>query len=113
GNPAFDAPADFEFAQAMKKVPFRTHLSLYYDETSMLCHWHIPETHYLEAWSDARGHDGTISIVQPLIAPLYNGRSAHELLGALSGGMDVSSYDAVRATWMRQAPADFEATWRK
>jgi molybdopterin-containing oxidoreductase family iron-sulfur binding subunit len=113
GNPAFDAPADFDFAHAMAKVPFRAHQSLYYDETSMLCHWHIPETHFLEAWSDARGHDGTISIVQPLIAPLYNGRSPHELLGALLGGMDVSPYDAVRDYWKTKFPMNFEATWRK
>jgi MoCo/4Fe-4S cofactor protein with predicted Tat translocation signal len=111
GNPAFDAPADFNFAQALVKVPFRVHQSLYYDETGMLCHWHIPETHFLESWSDARAHDGTVSIVQPLIAPLYNGRSPHEMLGALLGGMEVSSYDAVRATYM-QNPATFEPQWR-
>ena len=114
GNPAFDAPADLNFAHVMTKVPFRAHQSLYYDETSMLCHWHIPETHYLEAWSDARGHDGTVSIVQPLISPLYNGRSPHEFFGALLGGMDVNPYDAVRGYWMTKfgGPA-FEATWRK
>jgi MoCo/4Fe-4S cofactor protein with predicted Tat translocation signal len=116
GNPAFDAPTDFNFAHAITKVPFRAHMSLYYDETSMLCHWHIPETHFLESWSDARGHDGTVSIVQPLIAPLYNGRSPHELLGALLGGLDVSPYDAVRNYW-RQTPIgggiNFENTWRK
>ncbi len=132
GNPVFDAPADFHFANAFQKVPFRAHLSLYYDETSILSHWHIPETHYLESWSDVRAHDGTISIVQPLIAPLYNGRSPHEVLGALIGGLDVSPYDQVRSHWMRVAagvparrsggasagetPAatpDFEITWRK
>src|SRR5206468_4594043 len=80
GNPVFDAPADFNFASAFKKVPFRTHLSPYYNETSLLAHWHIPETHYLESWSDIRAYDGSVSIVQPLIAPLYNGRSPHEVL---------------------------------
>jgi molybdopterin-containing oxidoreductase family iron-sulfur binding subunit len=115
GNPVFDAPADFNFANAFKKVPFRAHSSLYYDETSMLSHWHIPETHYLESWSDVRAHDGTISIVQPLIAPLYNGRSHHEMLGALIGGLDVSPYDTVRAYWTAHgnAGAAFEETWRK
>ena len=88
GNPVFDAPVDLQFAKALDKVPFRAHHSLYYDETSLRCHWHIPEAHYLESWSDVRGHDGTISIVQPLIAPLYNGRSAHEILGVLIGGLD-------------------------
>ncbi|HEX7680289.1 MAG TPA: TAT-variant-translocated molybdopterin oxidoreductase, partial [Thermoanaerobaculia bacterium] len=69
GNPVYDAPGDIAFVKALDKVPFRAHLSPYYDETSMHVHWHIPETHYLESWSDARAHDGTISIVQPLIAP--------------------------------------------
>src|SRR5437762_5613844 len=55
GNPVYDAPADFNFAKALDKVPFRAHLSHYYDETSMLSHWHVPETHYLETWGDARG----------------------------------------------------------
>jgi len=115
GNPVFDAPADFEFGKALDKVPFRAHLSLAYDETSNHSHWHIPETHYLESWGDARGHDGTVSIIQPLIAPLYNGRSAFEVIGALIGGLDVSAYDTVRAHWSG-APAPspaFEVTWRK
>jgi MoCo/4Fe-4S cofactor protein with predicted Tat translocation signal len=114
GNPAYDAPGDLPFLKAMDKVPFRAHLSHYYDETSMHVHWHIPETHYLESWSDARAHDGTISIVQPLIAPLYNGRSPHELFGALLGGMDQSPYDVVRAYWTTKAGAlNFNNTWRK
>ena len=113
GNPVYDAPGDVPFVKAMDKVPFRAHLSPYYDETSMHVHWHIPETHYLESWSDARAHDGTVSIVQPLIAPLYNGRSPHELLGALLGGMDQSPYDVVRNYWTAKAGAlNFNATWR-
>jgi molybdopterin-containing oxidoreductase family iron-sulfur binding subunit len=114
GNPAYDAPGDIPFVKAMDKVPFRAHLSHYYDETSMHVHWHIPETHYLESWSDARAHDGTVSIVQPLIAPLYNGRSPHEVLGALLGGLDASPYDVVRSYWQSKAGAlNFDATWRK
>jgi MoCo/4Fe-4S cofactor protein with predicted Tat translocation signal len=114
GNPVYDAPTDLAFVKAMDKVPFRAHLSPYYDETSMHVHWHIPETHYLESWSDARAHDGTVSIVQPLIAPLYNGRSPHEVLGALLGGLDASPYDVVRTYWQSKAGAlNFDATWRK
>jgi MoCo/4Fe-4S cofactor protein with predicted Tat translocation signal len=111
GNPVFDAPADLQFAKALDKVPFRAHHSLYYDETSLRCHWHIPETHYLESWGDARAHDGTVSIVQPLIAPLYNGRSAHEVLGVLIGGLDETPYQTVRAYWQTQGATD--ASWRK
>ena len=111
GNPAFDAPADLQFAKALDKVPFRAHQSLYYDETSNRCHWHIPETHFLETWGDARAHDGTVSIIQPLIAPLYNGRSSHEVLGALAGGLDQSAYQTVRGFWSTRGGDD--ASWRK
>jgi len=113
GNPIFDAPADLNFHAALTKVPFRAHLSPYYDETSMLCQWHIPEVHYLETWGDARAHDGTVSIIQPLIAPLYNGRSSVEVIGALIGGMDQSPYDAVRNYWKAKVGGDFETQWRK
>jgi molybdopterin-containing oxidoreductase family iron-sulfur binding subunit len=111
GNPVFNAPADFNFVQALGKVPFRAHLSRYEDETSMQSHWHIPELHDLESWSDVRAHDGTISIVQPLIAPLYNGRSPHEVAGAMVGGLDQSPYEAVRAYWFSKGAN--EQTWRK
>jgi molybdopterin-containing oxidoreductase family iron-sulfur binding subunit len=111
GNPVFDAPADFKFAEALKRVPLRAHLSLYYDETSMLSHWHVPEVHNLETWGDARAHDGTVSIIQPLIAPLYNGRSPLEVMGVLIGGLDQSPYDTVRATWF--AKGANEGTWKK
>ncbi|MCU1349584.1 MAG: Fe-S-cluster-containing hydrogenase subunit, partial [Acidobacteria bacterium] len=115
GNPVFDAPADFHFRDALIKVPFRVHLSPYYDETSMLAHWHIPENHFLETWGDGRAHDGTISIQQPLIAPLYGGRSALEVLGAYIGGLDSSPYDTVRNYWMAKSGAGllFDETWRK
>ena len=111
GNPVFDAPADLQFARALDKVPFRAHHSLYYDETSLRCHWHIPDTHFLETWGDARGHDGTVSIIQPLIAPLYNGRSSHEVLGALIGGLDQSAYQTVRNYWFSRGAT--EDTWRR
>ena len=86
----------------MGKVGTRVHLSLYDDETSALCHWQIPEAHFLEAWSDGRAYDGTVSIVQPLIAPLYGGKSAHELLAAMSDRPERSGYDIVREHWQRE-----------
>src|SRR5206468_6343236 len=104
GNPVYTAPADLQFADAMNKVAIRVHLSLYEDETSERCHWRIPETHFLESWSDARGHDGTVSIVQPLIAPLYGGRSAHELIAAMTDRPERSAYEIVREFWSRNAP---------
>ncbi len=103
GNPVYNAPADLRFDKArLDKVKLRVHLSHYKDETSELCHWHIPESHYLEAWSDARSNDGTVSIVQPLIEPLYKSKSAHEFLAAFSTATDRTGYDIVRAYWQRQ-----------
>src|SRR5215831_4370947 len=102
GNPVYDAPADLKFAERMSKVKTRVHLSLFRDETSELCHWHIPESHYLETWSDTRAYDGTVTVMQPLIAPLYESRSAHELMAALSGRPQQSDHEIVRAYWMAQ-----------
>jgi molybdopterin-containing oxidoreductase family iron-sulfur binding subunit len=98
-NPVYSAPADLNFADAMQKVAVRAHLGLYEDETAALSHWHIPEAHFLEAWSDVRADEGTVSIVQPLIAPLYNGKSAHEVIAALSPNGERSGYDLVRGYW--------------
>ncbi len=114
GNPAFNAPVDFSFAQSLQRVPLRVHHSLYYDETSAFCQWHINAAHYLESWSDARAFDGTASIVQPLIAPLYSGKTAHELLTALTDKPNRSSYEIVKSFWMQsQNSADFEQRWSK
>jgi MoCo/4Fe-4S cofactor protein with predicted Tat translocation signal len=113
GNPVYTAPVDFGFAEQLSKVPLRVHSSLYQDETSAYCHWHVPETHYLETWSDARAYDGTVTIMQPLIAPLYEGKSSHEIVAALLGGGGESSYDIVRNYWKGQKiSGDFEIFWR-
>jgi MoCo/4Fe-4S cofactor protein with predicted Tat translocation signal len=114
GNPVFTAPPDLELAQAMSQVRLRVHLSLYDDETSALCHWQIPESHFLESWSDARGYDGTATIIQPLIAPLYGSKSAHELVAALSDRPERSSYDLVREFWSKgHVTPEFDAAWRR
>jgi molybdopterin-containing oxidoreductase family iron-sulfur binding subunit len=113
GNPLYDAPFDLNFASAITKAKMRVHFGLYSDETAELCQWHAPATHYLEAWSDGRAYDGTVGIVQPLIAPLYGGRSEHELLAVLMGDT-TSGYDQVRNYWQGQRPEKdkaFEAFW--
>jgi molybdopterin-containing oxidoreductase family iron-sulfur binding subunit len=103
GNPVYTTPADLKLDKArMDKVNLRAHLSLHKDETSELCHWHVPEAHYLESWSDTRTYDGTVSIVQPLIQPLYGGRSAHEMLAVFSNEFDRRGYDIVREFWQGQ-----------
>jgi len=101
GNPVYNTPADLKLNQErmFKTKGLRVHLSQYKDETSNLCHWHIPESHYLEAWSDARSYDGTVTIVQPLIEPLYQSKSAHELLAVFTPQYDKKPYEIVRDYW--------------
>jgi MoCo/4Fe-4S cofactor protein with predicted Tat translocation signal len=112
-NPVYAAPADLRFAEHLAKVKLRVHLGLYEDETAALCHWHIPEAHYLESWGDARAFDGTVTVIQPLIAPLYGGKSAYELLAVLAGNLDPSGYEIVRDYWRRYLPAEnFDPFWR-
>jgi len=114
GNPAFTAPADFQLGDKLKKAKFSVHLAPDINETSSLCAWHIPQNHFLESWGDARAFDGTISIVQPLILPLYDGKSAHELLDAMVAPPGRSDYDIVHDFWKSQNPApDFEDHWHK
>ena len=113
GNPAFTAPADVPFAGALEKVKFSAHLASHTDETSAICQWHVPEAHFLESWSDGRAFDGTASIVQPLIAPLYGGKTAHEVVAALTEEPEKSSYEIVRDYWKAKMPGDFEAAWRQ
>ena len=116
GNPAYDAPADLGFADALKNSKFRRaciSVSIN-DETAELCHWHVNEAHYLESWGDARAYDGTVSIVQPLIAPLYGGKSAYELIALfLRGSRRRAATNWFRITGKQHTGADFDAFWRK
>jgi molybdopterin-containing oxidoreductase family iron-sulfur binding subunit len=112
GNPVYTAPGGLDLGGLLSRVKFRVRLGEIADETSWLCHWHVPEAHYLESWSDARAYDGTASVVQPLIAPLYGGRTAHEIVSAIAGRPGRSSYDLVRDHWRRRrGDTDFEAFW--
>ena len=115
GNPAYNAPADLDFARAMGRVKRHVQMGLFYDETARLCQWHLPQSHYLESWADALAFDGTPSIIQPLIMPLYEGRTAYELLDALIYEQATrSAYDIVRHQWQGgQSPEAGEKTWRK
>ncbi|MDP9049921.1 MAG: TAT-variant-translocated molybdopterin oxidoreductase [Acidobacteriota bacterium] len=112
-NPLYNAPVDLEFAAAFEKVPNTVHLGSHVDETGALSVWHINKSHYLESWSDARAYDGTISIIQPMIAPMYGGHSAHDVLGSLLDNSQVTAYDAVVATAKTYIKGDFAAGWRK
>jgi MoCo/4Fe-4S cofactor protein with predicted Tat translocation signal len=112
-NPLYNAPPDLEFAAALAKVPTTVHLGSHVDETGSLSVWHINKTHYLESWSDARTYDGTISIVQPMIAPMYGGHSAHEMLQTLLDDTQMSAYDVVVANAKTYINGDFATAWRK
>ncbi|HYZ72657.1 MAG TPA: 4Fe-4S dicluster domain-containing protein, partial [Chthoniobacterales bacterium] len=114
GNPIFDAPADLEFERKLSQLRFTLHLSLFQDETSAACQWHVPENHFLESWSDAVGSDGTTSIVQPLIAPLFSGYSRHQLFALFLGQVSAVDYDIVRNYWKSHGKwNDFEKQWRQ
>lgn len=114
GNPVYSTPADLDFASAYKKVAWRGYVGLYPDETAALSIWHVPEAHYLESWGDVRGFDGTISLVQPLIAPLYGGKTATEVLATLGGETDQSAHDVLREHWQdQQKSGNFDIFWKK
>jgi molybdopterin-containing oxidoreductase family iron-sulfur binding subunit len=100
GNPAFNAPADLGFGALLHKIPTSIRLGLEEDETSAGCSWHLPAAHFLESWGDGRAADGTASVQQPLIEPLYGGRTAAEVLALLSGYKDRRAYDIVHNYWL-------------
>ena len=115
GNPVFDAPADLDFAGALAKVPHAIAVAHAVDETASKAEWHIPRAHYLEAWGDARAVGGMVSVVQPLILPLFGAKSDIEVLGLMAVDADLSGYNIVRETWQQSilADGDFEKQWNR
>jgi len=121
-NPVYTAPHDFDFASKIKfdekknRKPVKNtiYVGSHFDETAELCDWHVAESHYLEAWGDARAFDGTLSVIQPLIAPLYHTHSGREVLAAFGDKPGLSDYDALRDRLKAANPStDFEKFWRK
>ena len=114
-NPVYDAPGELAFAELIAAAPFSVHLGHYRDETAARCTWHLPLSHVLESWSDIRASDGTASIIQPLIRPLYDSRTVHDLLALLGGAATASSYDIVRDHWRanKGTAGDFDEWWRQ
>jgi molybdopterin-containing oxidoreductase family iron-sulfur binding subunit len=114
GNPVYDAPADLGFGDLLAKVPNSIHLSLYNDETSKRCSWHLPRAHSLEAWGDGRAWDGTVTLQQPLIEPLYGGRSALEVVAIVLGEASANGHDIARETGKDHLDdVDFETGWKR
>jgi molybdopterin-containing oxidoreductase family iron-sulfur binding subunit len=116
GNPVYDMPANFDFARrgGLHDIPHTIHLSSHVDETSDCVEWHIPRAHYLESWGDTRDVHGTLSAIQPLIEPLFDGHMDVEFYQLLATGEDLRGYDIVRETWKEIFDNyDFEKRWRK
>jgi len=112
GNPIYNAPADLNFADAFNKANIVAHLGSHVDETGQIAHWHIPAAHFLESWSDVKAYDGTVSIIQPMIDPLYGGKTAHDVVQTMLDEPMLSAYDAVRETAKPLIKGDFEKGWR-
>ncbi len=131
-NPVYDSPASLDFATAIAGAQTSIHIGAHVDETAKLCSWHLPRTHYLEMWGDGRAYNGTLSIIQPLIAPLNftdnrqntttgdverierdDVHSELEIFNLLATRTDVSGYDLVRETWRGVIGGNFEEGWRK
>ncbi|MBI5689453.1 MAG: TAT-variant-translocated molybdopterin oxidoreductase [Verrucomicrobia bacterium] len=101
GNPAYNAPADLDWAALQKSVEEVIRLGYYADETSAVnpaTTTHLAAAHYLESWGDARAIDGTIVPVQPMILPLFGGLTEIEVLARLAGQTPVDPYALVSAT---------------
>jgi molybdopterin-containing oxidoreductase family iron-sulfur binding subunit len=115
GNPAYSTPADFDFAGALANIKRGIYLGTDFNETAGLCSWHVPQAHYLESWGDGRSFDGTISLQQPLIEPLYGGKTAIEILGAMFQQQPIrSDYEIVRDYWRTEKNStEFEKLWRR
>ncbi len=113
-NPVYDLPPAMGFLEAMRGVDETVHLGLHINETARASRWHLPRAHYLESWGDGRAYDGTVSIIQPLIEPLYpDAHSEIEVLAAVATGQDVVGYDLVREGWRARISGDFEKGWRR
>ena len=113
-NPVYDAPASLGFEEALSNVQNTVHCGLLRNETAQASRWHVPRTHYLESWGDGRAYDGTLSVIQPLIEPLYDdAHSEIEVLNLLATGVDANGYDLVREQWRSQITSNFEEGWRQ
>jgi molybdopterin-containing oxidoreductase family iron-sulfur binding subunit len=112
-NPGYAAAAELGIADLLPRVPSTIHVGLYRDETAKLCRWHLPLAHALESWGDARALDGTVTILQPVVAPFYRVRTLPQILEMALGTIDPEAMTPVRATWEQKFGADFEARWRR
>jgi len=112
-DPVYSAPVDFDLGRRLGKVPHTVYTSLFADETSRNCEWFVPKAHELESWGDYQAQDGTVSIVQPLIEPLFQGRTQHELLAPLLDEGGGSARELVEGHWREEWKGRFDTEWPK
>lgn len=111
GNWAHTAPVDWDFPNLIAKAPFSAHLGLYANETAKASLWHIPQAHLLESWADTRAFEGTATIIQPMIEPLYGGKTIHEIIDAVIQLPGRNAYDIIHEYWVQPGRLD-ENGWR-
>src|SRR5690349_2225765 len=107
GDPVFDAPVDLQIADALNKLVKDSskqvvQLSMSRNDATGFANWQVAATHYLEEWGDARSYDGAAMIIQPMISPLFNGHSAHEILAIFTDQPSASGHELVQAYWRSQ-----------
>ncbi len=112
-NPVNTAPADLDFQNALARVSAKIHLAMHYDETSRECNWHVNRAHFLETWGDGYSWSGARSVIQPMIQPLFDGKSEIELLNAIVNGEDATGHSMVRETWQEFLSPAFESSWNE
>jgi MoCo/4Fe-4S cofactor protein with predicted Tat translocation signal len=112
-NPVYTAPGPVNFGDLLGRLPVTVHAGLYHDETADCCHWHLPLSHSLESWGDARAVDGTVTISQPVLAPLYSTRTMPQVLAMLTGAIDPAAEPLVRTTWTESFGDEFESRWKR
>ncbi len=113
GNPIYSTPLDLGFGDGLSKVPYTVHMGQHPDETGARTTWHLPQAHYLESWGDTRSYDGSITILQPMIDPLYGGSTYHDVLQTLLENTGLSTYEVVQANSKTYLKDDTGNAWRK
>ena len=111
GNPGYNAPADLRFPELLRGLPYVVHLGFFEDETSRLARWHVPAAHYLETWGDVHAFDGTLTSIQPMILPLWQGVSELEILAILAGRPRPAGPELIRETFAQRTGGDDPARW--
>ncbi|MFL5354232.1 TAT-variant-translocated molybdopterin oxidoreductase [Archangium sp.] len=113
-DPVSTAPVGVTPGAAVSAVPNSVYLAFREDDTAKQSEWVLPAAHVLESWGDARAVDGTVSILQPLIQPLFQGVTELDVLAPFAGVAERTAYELVKGHHARQrggGGALFEDAW--